>query len=92
MPRLKHPDPHLTYACPECDLTSIWERDLARSNVLKHPDKTYLCEKCGHGFDAPRERPIKDNPGGPRERTMSSNVNRLLDLSPEEVGLSGGGD
>lgn len=97
MPRLEHKKPGITYACPACDRTTIYERKTTREGT-EHPDRPYRCECCGVCLNYVIERPKKNAEGfaelpkqqtlgyenGPRQRKADD----LSAYSPEDLGLS----
>lgn len=97
MPRLKHDHPGMTYACPACDSTCIYERT-GNGNTSDHPERPYRCENCSVVLTYIIERPKKNAEGRaelPKQRTLGyengprQRKDRDLDaVAPEEMGLS----
>ena len=103
MPRLKHDRPGMTYACPGCDGTVIYERT-GNGNTSNHPDRPYACQNagCGIAFQYVIERPKRQNcagnipsSGADHQRTLAADRSpnkqtrdRLRATNPEDVGLS----
>lgn len=92
MPRLKHDRPGVTYACPACDGTTIYERT-GNGNATDHPDRPFRCESCSVVLQYVIERPKKGSGRGqstlPEHRPRRSLTSReLAALAPEDLGLS----
>lgn len=93
MPRLKHDRPGLTYACPACDNTVIYER-VGNGNASDHPDRPFRCEGCGVTLKYVISRPKKGHgdepqtylPGFRQRRNFPAR--ELAALGPEDVGLT----
>ena len=67
-------------ACPECDCADIYHRPGDnRSEYESHDDLEHGCNRCGHHFDEPIERPARSS------HTLTGLAGRLADADPSEV-------
>jgi len=76
MPRLRHPEDGMVYACPKCgEAGNIYERD--------HPQaldgKPYRCYDCATSLEEVVERE-SDSPGN-REHPRSPSARKLLEIN-----------
>lgn len=93
MPRLSHDKPGLTYACPACDKTSIYQRT-GNGYAADHPDRPFKCEECSVALHYVIERPKKGTkfeqqstlPGQGQRRSLTSR--EISAMEPEDFGLS----
>jgi len=94
VPRISHDKPGVTYACPACDSTCIYQRT-GNGNTSDHPERPYRCENCSVVLTYIIARPKKNGKelqkqrtlgyeNGPRQRT----ARELEAINPEDVGLS----
>lgn len=46
MPRLRHDEPGMVYACPACDTAPVYLRT-GNGNTSNHSERPFRCEGCG---------------------------------------------
>lgn len=60
MPRLRHDDPDMTYACPCCNRGgNVYERT-GNGHPTKDADRPFRCQKCSDTFTVVIERPTRE--------------------------------